>query len=170
MKRVFHLFILLAMLGCSYMQLSAQRQMTDDDRRAWSQRMRDLKHNFLIKELGLTREQQNEFFPLYDSMEDELNAMTAQIREFESKISSGDKSVSDLEYSSAAKTLFEQKGKEYELELTYFEKFEKILTPRQLFLLKGAERDFMGQVVRRHGRMRGDSFNGQPDNHRHRKP
>ncbi len=50
--------------------------------------------------------------------------------------------------------LFEQKGKEAEIEMMYFEKFEKILTPRQLFKLRAAERHFTGRVLRHHGRLR----------------
>lgn len=157
MNRIYYLILLLAATVSVAVPASAQRQMTESNRREWTQRMRDLKHNFLIEALDLTREQQNEFFPLYDSMEDELNAMTAEARELEAKIEAQGEEATNLEYTSAARTLFEQKSKENKVEMEYFEKFEKILTPRQLFLLKGAERNFMGQVVRRHGRMRNDA-------------
>ncbi|MDE7125829.1 MAG: hypothetical protein K2O12_05060, partial [Muribaculaceae bacterium] len=110
---------------------------------------------------------QNEFFPLYDNMEDELNTLSAQARELEGKIQTSKDTPSDLEFTSAAKTLFEHKGKECEIELEYFTKFEKILSPRQLFLLKSVERNFMGEVVRRHGKMRNDPASGEHRGPRH---
>ncbi len=157
MKRLIPFFLLAAMSVATPFTVCGQKQMSENNRREWTQRMRDLKHSFLIEALNLTREQQNQFFPLYDSMEDELNALTAQSRELESRMEASGSNITDIEYSTAAKTLFEQKSRENEVEMTYFAKFEKILTPKQLFQLKGAERNFTGQVVRRHGRMRNEN-------------
>ena len=152
MKRHISLIIILVM-GLQLWTAMAQRQLSEEDRQRWTQKMRQYKHDFLIKELDLTREQQNEFFPLYDAMEDEVNSLTIQTRELESKIAASER-TSDVEYSSAARTFFEQKGKEAEIEMMYFEKFENILTPRQIFKLRAAERHFTGRVLRHHGRLR----------------
>lgn len=85
MKRHISLIIILVM-GLQLWTAMAQRQLSEEDRQRWTQKMRQYKHDFLIKELDLTREQQNEFFPLYDAMEDEVNSLTIQTRELESKI------------------------------------------------------------------------------------
>lgn len=157
MKRILPLLLIILTLGARPFDAAAQRHMSDSNRREWKQRMRELKHNFLSDALGLSREQQNEFFPLYDAMEDEIDLMTGQARELEAKLEASPDAVTDLEYSSAAKTIFEQKGRENKVEMEYFAKFEDILTPRQLFLLRKSERDFTAQVVRRHGRMRSEA-------------
>lgn len=68
MKRHISLIIILVM-GLQLWTAMAQRQLSEEDRQRWTQKMRQYKHDFLIKELDLTREQQNEFFPLYDAME-----------------------------------------------------------------------------------------------------
>lgn len=104
MKRHISLIIILVM-GLQLWTAMAQRQLSEEDRQRWTQKMRQYKHDFLIKELDLTREQQNEFFPLYDAMEDEVNSLTIQTRELESKIAASER-TSDVEYSSAARTFF----------------------------------------------------------------
>ncbi len=162
MKRLHHfLFFIVLLAGCASIA-SAQKQMTEDDRRVWAEKMRDLKHKHLVKELNLSRDQQNEFFPIYDAMEDELIALNQQARDMEMKLENSPL-TSDLEYTSAARTMFEQKDKEYKIEMAYFAKFEKVLSPKQLFKLKAAERAFMGKVVRKHGRMRNDAAKSAAD-------
>lgn len=161
MKRVFIISILaLLSLHCTF--ALAQRQMSDEDRARWTQRMREIKHSFLVTELGLDAEQQKEFFPIYDKMDDELNAIGSQTRDLESRIMSSE-NVSDAEYITAARTLFEQRGKENVIEMEYFSKFEKILTPQQLFKLKSVERELLSQVIRKHGRrVRAAGDDGEP--------
>lgn len=122
---------------------SAQRnKMGDDDKRKeWMSEMRNYKHDFLKKELGLTREQEAPFFKQYDEMDDELIRVGEETRQLERKINADD-NASDTEMESAARTLFEQKKKEGEIELKYFEEFKTILTKRQLLKLKEVERRF----------------------------
>lgn len=164
MKRIIFIFLFFAMAAQSGIVL-AQRQISEEDRARWSQRVREVKHSFLVSSLGLSREQQNEFFPLYDKMEDEINAITAQNRDLENRLLQDDK-ASDSEYSAAARTLFEQKGKESEIELEFYKQFESILTPRQLFRLKSVEREFLAKMVRQHGqRSRNDIEEPDKDKH-----
>lgn len=138
----------------------AQKQITDENRARWSQKFREVKHSFLVSALDLSRDQQKEFFPLYDKMEDEINALNAQNRDLENRILS-DENASDAELTAAARTLFEQRGKESAIELDFYKQFESILTPRQLFRLKSVEREFMTKMVRQHGqRNRADFDDG----------
>ena len=133
----------------------AQGPISPDDRDRWLSEIREYKHEFLTKELQLTKEQQQQFFPLYDSMETEVERINSETRALE--ISAKDnKDASDLELENAARTVFEQKRAEGQVEMTYFDKFKEILTPRQLLQLKNTERKFTQQLVRHHGRMRGN--------------
>lgn len=127
--------IVVALLVFSLFPMMAQKQISDDDRIRINQRMRELKHNYLVNTLSLSREQQKEFFPIYDRMDDELNALNNQNRDIENSIMQNE-NPTDADYSTAARTLFEQKGKESEIELEYYPQFEKILSPKQLFLLE----------------------------------
>lgn len=133
--------------------VSAQA-LSENDRTRWLSEIREYKHEFLTKDLELTREQQREFFPLYDSMEDEVERINSETRALETKVNE-DKNASDIEIENASRTIFEQKRAEGQVEMTYFDKFKEILSPRQLLRLKNAERRFTQQLVKHHGRVRG---------------
>ena len=129
------------------------KKMSNEDRQKWLLEMRNYKHDYISRELSLSKDQSNKFFPIYDQMEDELNTIGTQTRDLERKVIS-DESANAVECEAAARALFEQKKNEGEIELQYFEKFKDILTPRQLVNLKNVERKFVQQVVNYHGKSR----------------
>lgn len=120
----------------------------DEKRKEWMADMRNFKHEFFKKDLSLTREQEGPFFKAYDQMDDELIRIGEETRSLERKINS-DTDASDTEMESAARTLFEQKKKEAEVELKYYEDFKDILTMRQLLRLKETERRFNRALLNR---------------------
>lgn len=150
MKKSLTILLLLFVMAVTAV---AQAPLSSTDRERWLDEIRNLKHDYLAKELDLTREQQNEFFPLYDAMQDEIEQLNTRTRELEAAISS-DESASDLQVENAARTVFEQRRAEGQIEMTYFDKFRDILNPRQLLQLKDAERKFTRQLVNQHRRMR----------------
>lgn len=146
-------FVILALLFATSGTAQAQqrKRLTAEDRQKYLGEMRQYKHDFIVKDLDLTRDQQNAFFPIYDKMDDELTQVAEETRDLEDKVAADDKAT-DTELESAARTVFEQKSKEGEIEKAYFEKFKGILSPRQLLKLKSAERKFTQQLFRQHGR------------------
>lgn len=152
-KRLLYI-ISLIMLAMSAIPSSAQGPaLSNADRQRWLSEIRGYKHDYLARELELSREQQQGFFPLFDAMEDEVERINAETRDLEQKACENE-NASDLELENAARTIFEQKRAEGQVEMTYFEKFKDILTPRQLLQLKSAERRFTQQLVKQHRRMR----------------
>ena len=142
------------LLLSAYIPASAQGQaLSTTDRERWLSEIRGYKHDYLARELELSREQQQAFFPLYDAMEDEVERINTQTRNLEQRVDDN-KEASDLELENAARTIFEQKRAEGQIEMTYFEKFKEILSPRQLLRLKSAERKFTQQLVKQHRRLR----------------
>lgn len=134
----------------SMMTMAQRARLSKEDRQKYLEEMRQYKHDFLVKELNLTRDQQNQFFPVYDQMEDEMTQVAEETRDLENKVAQNEEAT-DTEMEAAARALFEQKGRESEIEMAYFDKLKDVLTPRQLLNLKGAERKFTQQLVR-HGR------------------
>ncbi len=124
------------------------------DRKEWFKQMRCYKHDFMSKELSLTKDQQDKFFPLYDEMEKKLHKIQHESMEMERKISASSSEVSDLEYEKAAEAMIEVKGKEASVEEQYFAKFKTVLSPKQLFKLKQAERKFTRELMRQHSKMK----------------
>ena len=127
-------------------QQTAQQQA---DRKKFFQEARELKHQFFIKELSLTKTQQKQFFELYDRMEDEIHKVQRETRQMEKRVEqSGDKAT-DLEYEKATDAIYEAKQKECEIEQRYRSEYKKILSPAQMFKLKGAERKFSKVLMER---------------------
>lgn len=153
MKRIFGILITLCIasqLFCSWAQRT--QKLSNEDREKYLIEMRNSKHEFLTKELQLTREQQNAFFPIYDEMDDELNKINTETRELEQTINANPKAT-DKEVENAARTVFEQKQREGAVEAAYFNRFKNILKPKQLLKLKDAERKFTRKLVKQHKRI-----------------
>ncbi|MGN0223880.1 MAG: Spy/CpxP family protein refolding chaperone [Muribaculaceae bacterium] len=153
MNKFFTFITLSLMCLCYSAQAFAQMPVTDADRQRWLAEIRQYKHEFLIKELDLTEEQQGPFFQLYDQMEDEIEQLNSQTRALQQQIETNEQAT-DLEVTNAARTVFELKRAEGQIEMTYFDRFAKILTPRQLLNLKPAERKFTQHLVNHHRRQR----------------
>ncbi len=141
--------IILIVAACLSLPVFAQQR----NREMWLKEIREHKHTFLIEQLALTQEQQNEFLPMYDEMERELNELDSKTRELAKQINENE-TASDLEVENAARTIFEHKRAEGQIEMTYFEKFKTVLSPRQLLKLKATERKFTRRLYKHHRRMR----------------
>jgi len=148
--------LLTLLLSATALTASAQKPskaMSDDDRQRFRAEMRAYKHNFLARELDLTRNQQQDFFPVYDEMNDEIDRIGAETRALEREVSSKE-DASDVELEAAARAVFSQKSTEGDVENQYFDRFKQILEPRQLLQLRAAERKFTKQLMRHHRRAR----------------
>lgn len=137
-------FILLVALFAPLCQIDAKGGRNRDE---WFKKIREYKHEFIANELGLTPEQQQKFFPIYDKMEDEIFKVTNETRQLEIKVSEGN--VTDLEYDNATRAISELKQKEAAIELKYLDQFKSVISSKQLFMLKKAERKFANELVKK---------------------
>lgn len=144
---VFILVAIMASLGAS-----AQKDGNKAERERWFKEMRQYKHEFIAKELDLTKEQQKKFFPLYDEMESSTRKLNRDTRAMERRVRDSGEKATDIEYEKAAEAMFELKAKEGAIEQSYLKKFKTVLTPRQLYKLKVAERKFTREVMRHHSK------------------
>lgn len=80
-------------------------------------------------------------------MEEEVYQVNKEARDLEAKVSNSKEPVSDLEYAKTAEALSETTQKCAQIEDEYFKKFAKILTSKQLFLLKRAENRFAKSMI-----------------------
>lgn len=126
---------------------------SEEDRQRFRAEVRNYKHEFLARELGLSREQQREFFPLYDEMDNEIDRINVETRDLERKVSSK-ADATDTEVEAAARAVYLQKSAEGDVETQYFDRFKQILQPRQMLKLRNAEREFTRRLMREHRRAR----------------
>ena len=104
------------------------------------------KHDYIVKQTGMTQAQLDKFMPIYEAMEKEIYAVNHTARDQAEQVSTS-KKVTDQDYYNAALALSQTKTKEGEIEKRYFERFSKILSKKQMFLLKQAERMFRQQRI-----------------------
>ncbi len=108
--------------------------------------MYQAKHEMIIEELGLTQSQQKQFMPLYEQMEREIYQVNRNARALANEVEKK-KNPSDRDYEVAASALSNTRVQEGDIEAKYFEKFSKILSKKQLFLLKQTERKFTQEML-----------------------
>lgn len=135
-------FLLISFIG------SLSAQIMDEDMDRYVNELRNYKHEFLTRELDLSREQQRNFFELYDAMEDQELQLNAETRELERNVINNSQAT-EVETEAAINAIWAQKQREAEMEAEYLGRFKEILTPAQLLKLKSAERQFNRQVIRR---------------------
>lgn len=138
MKKLFTILII------AIVALGANGQ---NNRSKWGQEMLEAKHQMIIKDVGLTQTQQDQFMPLYQEMEKEIYQTNRDARKLASEIEKK-KSPSDSEYMQAAEALSRAKVREGEIEAKYFDKFSKVLSKKQMFLLKQTETKFTRTMLR----------------------
>lgn len=156
MKRI-SAILLSVLCALSAFNSVAQRQgkpLTDEDRQRIRSEIRSYKHEFLARELEMSREQQREFFPVYDEMDEAVDRINFETRELERKVSQK-ADASEVEIEAAARAVFSQKSAEGEVEKQYFDRFRQILSGEQLLRLRKAERKFTQRLMRHHRRAAG---------------
>ena len=74
----------------------AQQTKEDVERDRVFTEIRAYKHDVLVKSLDLTKEQQREFFPVYDELDDKLMEINNETRDLERRVAA-DANASDTE-------------------------------------------------------------------------
>lgn len=151
-KRFF--YIVLIAIFLMPVAASAQQKAPAQSREQWFKEMREYKHQFLAKELGLTKAQEKQFYAVYDEMDDKLLEVGEETRALENKVKSAGDKATDVDYDRAIDAIISQKAKEGEIERTYMTKLKTILNKNQLFQLKAAERKFAKDIMKHHRRLR----------------
>ena len=138
MKRIVSILILTIALSSVVMAQNNRTKFATD--------MYQAKHEMILQALGLTMTQQKQFMPLYEQMEREIYEVNRNARALANEVEKK-ANPSDRDYEIAASALSNTRMREGEIEAKYFEKFSKVLTKKQLFLLKQAEVKFTREMI-----------------------
>lgn len=141
MKRIVSILIMV-------MALTTTVATAQNGRTKFATDMYQAKHEMIIEELGLTMTQQKQFMPLYEQMEREIYQVNRNARALAKEIENK-KNPSDRDYEAAASALSSTRIREGEIEAKYFDKFSKILSKKQLFLLKQTEAKFTREMLKK---------------------
>lgn len=143
----------LVLLVCSLYAVVPSIAQDRSDRDQWMNEIRQYRRVYFTKELGLSKEQQNKFFAIYDEMEEQISRIDEDTRVMERRIAEAT-DASDVEYEKATEAMYDAKVSQAELERNYMEKFKNVLDKKQLFELKSVERQFQRDMLKQHQRLR----------------
>ena len=101
---------------------------------------------FLTTRVSLTQDQAQKFWPLYNEFSDRRRELNRAGRLLRRDITEG---MTDPQLRDNFAQAFNTRQQELNLEKEYFEKFQKVISLRQVAQLFQAERDFTKEVIRR---------------------
>ncbi|MCD7936931.1 MAG: hypothetical protein LUG98_08735 [Tannerellaceae bacterium] len=110
---------------------------------------------FITAELGLTPEEAAAFMPLCEELQKKKFEAGLQCRKLHREIR-GKETTTDAEYTKAIDECLGVGITEAQLELEYYEKFKKILSPEKLYKYKHAELKFARDFMKESGDRRKD--------------
>lgn len=130
---------------------SALAEPKEDHTAEMLKELQEFKIKYLIQEMDLSADKQAEFTKVYTQYENERAVL---FHELHHKFKSIHKksTPTDNEYMGAAESMAMAKAREGELEKKYFNRLKTILSPKQLYLLKRAERKFDRKLSEQRGR------------------
>lgn len=106
------------------------------------------KSAYITAQLALTPEQAQQFWPIYNEMDEKQDELRKELRDLH-KGAKGDGTISEEEASRILDNALQTRQKELDLEKTYAERFKKSIGAVKTLKLKKAERDFNKEVLKR---------------------
>ncbi|MBD5282513.1 MAG: Spy/CpxP family protein refolding chaperone [Muribaculaceae bacterium] len=148
MKQIRFFLSLTLLLAFSVMPAAAQKNgPKNHDRQEWMAKMRELKHDFMAKELQLTDAQKAPFFEVYDKCEDARHKVESEARKREKALEKKGDAATDAELDAVINDQFSMEERLNKVDSQFLPQFRKVLTRRQLVKLKHAERKFMFKLM-----------------------
>lgn len=126
---------------------ASMAQQSDGGKRDdWKKELQEFKYQYLTQEVQLTEDQQKPFFELYSQMEAEKAKAGRECRALKKKAKAD--GATDEDYEAAVNAMIDLKLLEAQIEKRYYEQFKTILSKKQLYLLKVAEREFNKKLMK----------------------
>lgn len=97
--------------------------------------------------LGLTPEQAQQFWPIYNEYAEQRRAIQQEFRESRKGLDM--ENLSEEQGQAMVRARMQGKQKQLDLETRYSERLMNVINTRQLMSLKKAEDDFRGMIIRR---------------------
>ncbi len=144
MFRLLSLVLLLLVVG-----FAAQAQDGEARGRSKSSRLGQLENAkiaFITTRVSLTQDQAQKFWPLYNEFSTRRRDLNRSSRQLRRDVTNN---MTDQQIRENFNQTFTLRQQELNLEKEYFEKFQKVISLRQVSQLFTAERDFTKEVIKR---------------------
>jgi Spy/CpxP family protein refolding chaperone len=110
------------------------------------QNIQNAKIAYITEKLNLTPEQSQKFWPLYNQLETERNALREKSRDLRNV---NLEAMSDAEIRTALNNRLSWRQSELDLDKQYMDKFLRVISVRQLATLYRSEREFMKVLLKK---------------------
>ncbi|GGG57056.1 hypothetical protein [Hymenobacter glacieicola] len=107
---------------------------------------------YITDKIALTQDQAQKFWPVYNDFSDKRRELNRRLRQL--RITAPD-ALTDQQIKDNLTQAMDLREQEVKLEKDYFNKFQKLLSIRQVGKLYSAERDFTREVIKRVADRRG---------------
>ncbi|WP_291857341.1 hypothetical protein [Marinilabilia sp.] len=120
----------------------------DDDKESRIERLKSQKVAFLTERIGLSSDDAQKFWPVYNEMSAKMDELWSQKMDNINKLYLSDNELSTSEKEAEVDNYINFEVEKARLEKQYHEKFKKILTIDQVIKLYGAEHEFKKKMLR----------------------
>ena len=127
--------------------LAGSIKIAAQDGKTQREKIEQAKYNFIGQKLQLSEEQEVKLWPVYNDYSDKKKSIKKAIRKLKSDEFTN--AATDEELKNDITKLFELKQQDLNLEKEYYEKFLKIISPRQTVALIKAEREFVKMLYKK---------------------
>ncbi|HBL71640.1 MAG TPA: hypothetical protein DD409_01380 [Bacteroidales bacterium] len=135
----------LMLFVCLMSGLMAQNQ---DERQKRFEDMKAKRAAFFTERIGLTPEEAEKFWPVYNSLQDQKGKLNDKMRTLFQKTKRNEKGERVFDYEKITDEMIRIKVQEANLEKAYHEKFKKILGAEKLFRYYHTEREWGGELLK----------------------
>lgn len=144
MRRLLLIFslIIIALAGSD---LQAQEKKGEKHRHEMRREMQEYKMKFLAKEMGISGEKQAKFFEAYIAFAKTQDALFEEMRQARHALENKS-NPTDADYEAFRKTQNSVKERETAADTEYRKSLDKILTPRETYLLQEGENKFRDKM------------------------
>lgn len=141
------LIITIAVLLMAALNLNAQPNQQKED---WKEKLQSVKIAFLTAEIGLTPTEAQNFWPIYNSVSEELDkAMRSTFHSYMELEKALNENKSDKEVSKCLERYLDALSSQDEIRSDSVEKYRKILPDTKIAKIFVAEEKFRRQQIRR---------------------
>ena len=135
-KHIISTLLLMLFINLAFSQTDAKKDKIDALRVA-----------FITKKVIFTSQESQSFWPLYDEMNDKLDAARQTFR-LKYNVKTNYDFATDKEAEAYLAAELNLKQKEYEIYRDYYEKFKKILPVKKVAAVRRAEDDFKKELIK----------------------
>lgn len=146
------LFRTLPLAAAVLLGVTAAHAQNEDMPPPSGERLKEIKAQksaYITAQLGLTPEQAQQFWPIYNEYDEKQDALRKETRDMLNDVREGGTAMTEADASRILDKGLENRQKELDLEKAYAERFKKCIGAVKTLKLRKAERDFNKEVLKR---------------------